>query len=230
MTTCCFQVLSASVARVLVKSGYPATGKYAHMFNKFFDICNASSGKKSKGNPDKLPFTTPDDGRLTWLMEEFLPYLSGWKASVANKDNFIAKPTFDGLLILVPSIVELTKYLLTDGKFNFVCLGRVSQDCLERYFGHQRAVGMAPKFFVLVTCIFGQQASAMYNTPLLMMTISILVGRCDDNPTVMGFGFNSKLIETQRSINAVRGNVHCVKLKLPYDPSDEKLPKRLRRK
>ena len=51
---------------------------------------------------------------------------------------FISWQTYEGIQISVHSVIEATKYLLTQG-MEFVLTERFNQDCAEEYFGRQRS-------------------------------------------------------------------------------------------
>ena len=53
---------------------------------------------------------------------------------------FTSWQTYERLQISVYSLIEATKFLLTEG-FEFVLTERVCQDVLEEYFGRQRSLG-----------------------------------------------------------------------------------------
>ena len=53
---------------------------------------------------------------------------------------FISWQTYEGIQILVPSVIEATKYLLTKD-IEFVLTKRFNQDCAEKNFGFQRISG-----------------------------------------------------------------------------------------
>lgn len=114
------------------------------MWNDFFDICNSTSGKRGQKNPTMASFRDSNDPRLSWLQNDFLNYFHTWKQSTCNeKTEFIATPTYHGICMLVPAIIDLVKYLLQHTTIEWVCLARISQDCLERHFSMQRAIGEA---------------------------------------------------------------------------------------
>ena len=53
---------------------------------------------------------------------------------------FISWQTYEGIQILVHSVIEAIKYLLGQG-MEFVLTERFDQDCVEEYFGRQRSAG-----------------------------------------------------------------------------------------
>ena len=79
-----------------------------------------------------------------------MKYLSDWKESTEERPGqftlntkdrmFTSWQTYKGIQILVHSVIEVTKYLLTQG-MEFVLKERFNQDCAEEYFGRQRSAG-----------------------------------------------------------------------------------------
>ena len=51
---------------------------------------------------------------------------------------FISWETYEGIQISVHSVIETTKYLLTQG-MEFALTERFNQDCAEEYFGRQKS-------------------------------------------------------------------------------------------
>ena len=83
-----------------------------------------------------------NDEWFTWLIDTFLKYFADWKISINNgnfdtnaKANmFLSWQTYEGLKITVHSLIELIKYLLSEG-VPYVLTERFCQDPLENYFG-----------------------------------------------------------------------------------------------
>jgi hypothetical protein len=181
------QVLSKSVAIGLRESGdedVSGTAEFCDMMNGFFDCTNVRSLTEHtrKKNPFIMPYSSPNDYRLTWLKEVFLTYLNNWKDSTLTREGnfssderqrmFISAQTYEGLKIAVYSHIEAITFLLSKG-FQYVLTERFMQDVLEDYFGHQRERG-----------------------------------RRSDNPTAYQFGYNDLTIAVQRDIAPIiRGNV-----------------------
>jgi hypothetical protein len=181
------QVLSKSVAIGLRESGdedVSGTAELCDIMNGFFDCTNVRSLTEHtrKKNPFIMPYSSPNDYRLTWLKEVFLTYLNNWKDSTLTREGnfssderqrmFISAQTYEGLKIAVYSHIETITFLLSKG-FQYVLTERFMQDVLEDYFGHQRERG-----------------------------------RRSDNPTAYQFGYNDLTIAVQRDIAPIiRGNV-----------------------
>ena len=96
------------------------------------------------------PYTDIDDERFDWLVNVFLNYFDTWTFSIENRSNnfslnfqskmFISWQTFEGFKITKNAIVEVTKFLLSEG-VEFVLTERFCQDEIEEYFGNQRQLG-----------------------------------------------------------------------------------------
>ena len=77
----------------------------------------------------------------------------------------------------VRSFVEITKYLLSEGKDLFILSERVSQDPLENYFGKQRARGGRNENPTVQQCVHNQLHCVYRNPKLLTLLEVIVVGR-----------------------------------------------------
>ena len=150
------QTLSQTVAVALrrhYKEGEAEeTAKLCEMINKFFDCLNVRSTTEhsKKRNPSLAPYSTLNDERFKWLEDTFLRYLQEWHKSTQARAGsfsdddrakmFISRQTYCGIKISVHSLIEVTKFLLSEG-FEFVLSEKFCQDPLEEYFGHQRSRG-----------------------------------------------------------------------------------------
>lgn len=119
------------------------TAQYCQMVDSFFDCLNVRGVMENmhKRKPNLAPYTDMNDPRFSWLEEEFLNYLTEWKASIEAREGFskdaqsrmfISWQTFEGLQITVFSIIEVVKYLLSQG-MEFVLTERFCQDPAEEY-------------------------------------------------------------------------------------------------
>ena len=149
------QVLSESMSVALLNFGPPdakGTADYCLMFDKFFDCMNVRNSveHKHKRKPFLAPYTSVDDERFSWLLDEFLPYFSKWKKSIEDRPGkftpadklrmFISWQTHEALNITTSSIIDIIKYLLNHN-VQYVFTERFCQDPLENYFGRQRSMG-----------------------------------------------------------------------------------------
>ena len=101
-----------------------------------------------KRNDFLAPYYSADDERFDLLQNTFLVYLQEWLTVIhqrtgnfSNDDRakmFISHQTYHGLRMTVHSLVEVTKFLLSEG-LEYVLSEKFCQDLLEEYFGHQRS-------------------------------------------------------------------------------------------
>ena len=181
------QVLSATMASVIRyhsdKPDYEGTAKFCEFMDKFFDCTNVRSCTEGQRalKPFRMPYTSINDERFDWLMNDFLGYLDDWKQSIEEHNDanytrnarthmYLSWQTDEGLRITVYSLIEATKFLLDQG-FDYVLSERFCQDVVEEYFGRQRSLG-----------------------------------RRNDNPTLHQFGYNDNTIRIQRTTATVMGN------------------------
>ena len=149
------QVLSSTMSVVLEQFGGNEcieTAKFCKIVDSFFDCFNVRSKTEGviKRKPNLLPFECQDDGRFSWLLNDFLGYFDTWKNSIESREGdfskneqsnmFIPWQTYEGIHITTRSIVEATRFLLEEG-VEFVLTERFCQDPLEQYFGNQRRFG-----------------------------------------------------------------------------------------
>ena len=91
-----------------------------------------------------------ENERFDWLFNVFLNYFNKWKLSIEDRGNnfslnaqskmFITWQTFQGFKITTNAIVEVAKFLLSEG-VDFVLTERFCQDEIEEYFVNQRQLG-----------------------------------------------------------------------------------------
>ena len=132
------QILSSTMAVVLQNYGPPnfqGTARYCDMIDKFFDCANVRNSTESERTRKNFhkPYTSVDDERFEWLEKDFLGYFAAWKQSInmhpgnftrnARSRMFIPWQTYEGLQISVYSLIDATKFLLTEG-FEFVLTER----------------------------------------------------------------------------------------------------------
>ena len=91
-----------------------------------------------------------ENERFDWLFNVFLNYFNKWKLSIEDRGNnfslnaqskmLITWQTFQGFKITTNAIVEVAKFLLSEG-VDFVLTERFCQDEIEEYFVNQRQLG-----------------------------------------------------------------------------------------
>lgn len=148
------QVMSSSVANVMTTYGLPEFSETAHfisLVDRFFDCLNTRSLTEAdrRRKPDLKPYTSDNDTRFTFLLEEFLPYFHKWHSALKDlnisKTEFekkcISVQTYEGLMITCQSAVEVSRILLADVKMPYILTTKFSQDPIEQHFGRHRTVG-----------------------------------------------------------------------------------------
>ena len=151
------QVLSKSVYDALVMQGDTATVQTRNlvfMMNKFFDCLNVSKFRpETPGvNRDLLPYTSPNDPRISWLKDEFLKFINDWKEETDGHLELpkrernrlcLSKKTIHGLRMAVHSFVELIPTLLEIPGVKYFLTDKANQDDVEENFFRQRCKGGA---------------------------------------------------------------------------------------
>ncbi|XP_077535872.1 uncharacterized protein LOC144148165 [Haemaphysalis longicornis] len=99
---------------------------------------------------DALNRRFPGEG-LTLGCKDFLviesasKWLDEWEQEVVNgdipKDFFLTPSTAEGLRVTLKSVLELSRYLLTECNFKYVLTSKMNQDPLECFFGIIRQAG-----------------------------------------------------------------------------------------
>jgi len=198
------QVLSTTVSKTIKAYGSPesaGTAKFCEMMDTFFDIVNIRNKTEyvTKLKPNLEPISSPDDPRLSWLLNDFLRYFEHWKKSIQNRPSskfeksaardkmFISRQTHEGLKITVHSIVECVQFLLRNTQCKYILTERFCQDPLENYFGRQRSLGARK-----------------------------------DNPTLRDVGFNDNSIRNQKVFRPIAAG-NCID-QSSVEISDEKVP------
>ena len=179
------QVLSQTMGNVLEQFGTSdakETAKYCKMLDRFFDCLDVRNINECelKRKESLKPYTSCDDSRLEWLINDFIKYLDDWHTEVKETPGnlskserakkFISWQTYKGLQINCHSMVGLVSFLLKEG-MPYVLSERFCQDPLENYFGNQRSMG-----------------------------------RRSDNPDIQQFGYNDNTVRIQRHVSHSSGN------------------------
>eukprot|EP00731_Ephydatia_muelleri_P000890 Em0001g890a len=151
------QVLSTTVAEAFAYENSPhtkETERFVRIFDKFFDLMNTRNTKEFvlKRKPNLAPYiNNPEtEERLKWLQDVFLPYLDEWEAYAHAQEHLssaeqiklcLSQETLQGLRITVHAFIELVRYLLKQPRVVYVLSAKLSQDCVESFFGKQRMRG-----------------------------------------------------------------------------------------
>lgn len=167
------QVLSKTMQNALIAQGKhntKSTSDFVGMFDKVFDCLNVSNFNKGRNGKKELdPYTSPDDWRFKFLIEDFLEgYLVRWEKQVEESQNLtteeknkmmLSVQTRHGWKMTVKSFVSLTKELLVIDGVKFLFSDKFNQDPLEEHFGRQRRRGGSSDNPTLAE--YGQQELAL---------------------------------------------------------------------
>ena len=91
------------------------------MMDKVFDLLNIKNDIEHTTSIKEFltPFTSPNDKRFKWLINDFLSYFERWQESIEGnfttadkKKMFLSHQTYTCILINVHSIIEMVLELL----------------------------------------------------------------------------------------------------------------------
>ena len=86
------------------------------MMDKFFDLLNIKNDIEHTSSIKEFftPFTSPNDKRFKWLINDLLSYFERWQESIERnfttadkKIMFLSHQTYTGILINVHLIIEM---------------------------------------------------------------------------------------------------------------------------
>ena len=86
------------------------------MMDKVFDLLNIKNDIEhtTSTNESLTPYTSPNDKRFKWLINDFLLYFERWQESIEGnfstadkKKMFLSHQTYTGILINVHLIIEM---------------------------------------------------------------------------------------------------------------------------
>ena len=113
------QVFSESVGKHLYTYHGPechGTADLCMMMDKLFDLLNIKNDIEHTSSIKEFltPFTSPNDKRFKWHINDFLSYFERWQESIEGnfttadkKKMFLSHQTYTGILINVHSIIEM---------------------------------------------------------------------------------------------------------------------------
>lgn len=113
---------------------FETTAWFAEILTKWFNIMSSRSSSQislSLKNMDKYKETISFLKEFMFIVEH-LNVDKSWK------------PFQHGLLISTKSAVEISKFLLEEKRYDFVLLGRFTQDCIENLFSRIRQTQCKP--------------------------------------------------------------------------------------
>lgn len=151
------QVFSNSVAQCIEElSGHESMKGYdtselvlfIRLMNRFFDVVNGKDKDGEGNNPDKFPFTSSDDARLSFLQNDFLQFFEQWKEDIRNRPGYfttceknnmiITHQALGSMEITVRAMTGAIRYMLDVAGAPSVCARVFNQDPLEQYFSKVR--------------------------------------------------------------------------------------------
>ena len=205
------QVLSETTARILQNFGTPETSEtanYCQMLDKFFDCLNVRSldEHQRKLKPFLKPYTSVDDERFLWLTQEFLPYLETWKENTQNQPGNFTKNARSKMFI-----------------------------SYQTFFGLQitvRFIVEVVKYLLPNGCQYVLTERFCQDPIEEYFGIQRQLGRRNDNPDMVKFGYNDNTIRIQRDVTFTSGNMKGKynKRKSWTQVCDEPVSKRSRKK
>ena len=111
---------------------------FFQLVRKAWNILNVKTpylGQK-KRDLTREPITSVDDWKLSFLLD-FQAWLDSWEKS---RKKGLTKETFTAMKQTSGAIVPLARYLLTEKKFDYVLLGQLQSDPIEKRFGWYRSL------------------------------------------------------------------------------------------
>ena len=134
-----------------MKKYYPGAKATAEFCEYIVNVRNQDEGN-FKRKEFLVPYRSTTNFRYEWLRNVFLKYLEDWKHSTETRGEendfstkereriFLSKPTYEGVVITVNSLIETSRFVLYSG-MPFFLPEKVNQDCTEVHFGRQRRCG-----------------------------------------------------------------------------------------
>ena len=181
------QILSKSMAEALRRSlpldEVSETAKFCQLMNDFFDCCNVRSPHEHQRKQNQLlaPYEKADDPRFVWLVDTFLQYFIDWKEGVNNREGFTADQK-------VRMFISVQTYEGLQMSVNSLV------DCTKFLLENGVPYVLTERF--MQDCLeeyFGHQRQH---------------GRRSDKPDAVEFGYNDRILQTQRNAGLVsQGNV-----------------------
>lgn len=183
------QILSKSMAQALRRSlpneEVAETARFCETMNDFFDCCNVRSLEehKQKRNAFLAPYRSENDPRFTWLKNTFLKYFTDWKDSVNSRPGFEKNANAKAMMQLSWQTVEGIQISVSS-----------LIDCTQYLLKQGMPYVLTERF--MQDCLeeyFGHQRQR---------------GRRSDNPDALQFGYNDRILQTQRNAGHIpQGNI-----------------------
>lgn len=131
------QVASALkfVGNELDNESYITTAWFISFISKWFKLMTSRTLKLALSKLNERKFNQSIN-----FLNEVIKVIRDIKVGISK----IWKPFQTGIIISTKSAIELTKYLLDEEGFEFVLMGRFTQDCLENLFSIVRSKNVIP--------------------------------------------------------------------------------------
>ena len=126
--------------------GFEDTTEFLELVRRWFNICNVKSqymaGRMNDRNRVAIRSGCGDSDRSLDFLSEFGRYMRSFQDSSSTTSAKISKDTCMGVYHSSRGLVGLAKYLLEKygDDLNYVLLGKVQSDNIERHFGHLRKI------------------------------------------------------------------------------------------
>jgi hypothetical protein len=122
------------------------TAQFLRLIRRFWNCVNVQSkfAVNRKRDDRRLPITAEDRRQLEFLAS-FSAWLSEWQKMATAKTE-LSRETFLAIRQTTAALTDLATYLLDEKKLEYVLLGKVNSDPLERRFGWYRQLAGANYF------------------------------------------------------------------------------------
>ena len=121
------------------KPEWLASARFLRIIRKWWDICNVRSACVGvrEGDKDKEPISNEKCQQIRFL-NTFAAWLKEWSIMPASSKSALSKETFECAIQTSEALPKLCENLLTEKKFDYVLLGKITSDPIERRFGRYR--------------------------------------------------------------------------------------------
>jgi hypothetical protein len=128
--------------QICQEEDWKETARFLRLVRRFWNCVNVQSkfAAKHKRDDRRLVITAEDRTQLDFL-DSFTCWLSEWQ-NMSGK-TALSRETFLAIQQTTPALRELTIYLLDEKNLDYVLLGKINSDPLERRFGWYRQLAGA---------------------------------------------------------------------------------------
>jgi hypothetical protein len=129
--------------QICQEEDWKETARFLRLIRRFWNCVNVQSkfAAKHKRDDRRLAITAEDRTQLEFL-DSFSCWLSEWQNMSGGK-TALSRETFLAIQQTTPALRELSIYLLEEKKLDYVLLGKMNSDPLERRFGWYRQLAGA---------------------------------------------------------------------------------------